>query len=105
MDQAVCNPNGKIQVFWGQDVNCKVLEDDEQQITCEFQHSQFPHNYIVTFIYAKCSDQLRKPLWDMLLELVNTYNDFSQCVVGDFNVINATEENKSGVPYNMKKEY
>lgn len=35
MDQAYCNSNGKIWVLWTQDVTCRILDHDEQQITYE----------------------------------------------------------------------
>ncbi|KAH0746311.1 hypothetical protein KY285_007968 [Solanum tuberosum] len=33
MDNAVCNPNGKIWLFWINDCTCNILETDEQHIT------------------------------------------------------------------------
>lgn len=66
MDQATCNSNGKIWVFWGHNLTYKILENDEQQVTCEIQYTQIPHKYITTFVYAKCYEHLRRPLWDMM---------------------------------------
>ena len=33
MDNATSNCNGKIWVFWSSDVDCNILDEDEQQIT------------------------------------------------------------------------
>ncbi|KAK4729629.1 hypothetical protein R3W88_022617 [Solanum pinnatisectum] len=103
MDHAASNINGKIWLFWNNDVTCNVLETDEQQMTCEINHIEAPGNYFMTFVYAKCKDYLRKPLWDRLLHLADTRNDIPWCTVGDYNVITDTEEKLGGIPYNMKK--
>ena len=35
MDNAISNCNSKIWVFWNSDIDCNILDEDEQQITCE----------------------------------------------------------------------
>ena len=35
MDNAISNYNGKIWVFWSSDIDCNILDEDEQQISCE----------------------------------------------------------------------
>ncbi|KAK4706392.1 hypothetical protein R3W88_034053 [Solanum pinnatisectum] len=67
MDYAISNVNGKIWLFWINDINCKVLDTNEQHITCEINHIEVSEVYIKTFVYAKCKENLRKPLWDKLL--------------------------------------
>ncbi|XP_015158404.1 uncharacterized protein [Solanum tuberosum] len=69
----------------------KGLEDEIQQT-----------HFTSTFVYAKCKDHLRRPLWDRMLQhaVVNT-NPW--CSVGDYNVITSIEEKLGGVPYNMRK--
>lgn len=99
----MCNNNGKIWVFWNHDVDCNILEKDDQQITCELQHTKIPHKFISTFVYAKCRDHLRRPLWEKILHLSNRFSAQPWYVVGDFNVITNTDENLGGIPYNMKK--
>ncbi|XP_055835179.1 uncharacterized protein LOC129903657 [Solanum dulcamara] len=32
MDSAIHNPNNKIWLFWNQDVDCSILDEDEQQV-------------------------------------------------------------------------
>ncbi|WMV13667.1 hypothetical protein MTR67_007052 [Solanum verrucosum] len=103
MDNAISNVNGKIWLFWINDITCKVLEADEQQITCEINHTEAPETYIKTFVYAKCKDYLRRPLWDRLLHLADTRDATPWCTVGDFNVITDTDEKLGGIPYNMRK--
>ncbi|KAK4729613.1 hypothetical protein R3W88_022601 [Solanum pinnatisectum] len=67
MDYARSNCNGKIWLFWNIDIDCKVIEEDEQQITCEIVHNELHTNFTNTFVYAKCKDHLRRPLWERLL--------------------------------------
>ncbi|WMV32839.1 hypothetical protein MTR67_026224, partial [Solanum verrucosum] len=81
----------------------KVLEADEQQVTCELSHVEAPDTYINTFVYAKCKDNLRRSLWDRMLHFVDTNNTIPWCTVGDFNVITDTYEKLGGIRYNMRK--
>ncbi|XP_055802719.1 uncharacterized protein LOC129871761 [Solanum dulcamara] len=101
MDHAISNPNGKIWLFWNKDVDCRILENEEQLITCEFNHVMNPNQFIVTFVYAKCKDHLRRPLWDSMLQQSAT--SLPWCTLGDFNVITDPQEKLGGVTYNMKK--
>ncbi|KAK4716315.1 hypothetical protein R3W88_014653 [Solanum pinnatisectum] len=103
MDHSFSNINGKIWLFWGSDITCNILEADEQQITCDINHSEASSNYIKTFVYAKCKDYLRRPLWDRMLHIAYTRDSTPWCAVGDYNVITDTEEKLGGIPYNMKK--
>ncbi|KAK4733784.1 hypothetical protein R3W88_008045 [Solanum pinnatisectum] len=59
--------------------------------------------YLKTFVYAKCKEYLRKPLWDRFLYLADTRDSIPWCTVGDFNVITDTDEKMGGNPYNMRK--
>ncbi|XP_049399716.1 uncharacterized protein LOC125863741 [Solanum stenotomum] len=102
MEHGVSNCNGKIWLFWNMDIDCVILEEDEQQITCEFKHNEIQNHFTITFVYAKCKDHLRRPLWDRMLhqsaDIVRPW-----CSVGDYNVITSIEEKLGGVPYNMRK--
>lgn len=80
-----------------------VIDNDEQQITCEINHGLAPNHYKITIVFAKCKDNLRRPLWDRLLCQANA--DLPWCTVGDFNVISNIEEKLGGVPYNMQKSF
>ncbi|KAM3285381.1 hypothetical protein P3S67_024180 [Capsicum chacoense] len=103
MDKAYCNLNGKIWIFWSQNIDCTVLDSDDQQITCELKHVVRPSTFLITFIYAKRRDHLRRPLWDKILHHAE-YNG-PWCNIGDFNVITTTEEKMEEVPYNMNKSF
>ncbi|KAG5604805.1 hypothetical protein H5410_026297 [Solanum commersonii] len=103
MDHATSNINGKIWLFWNTDISCTVLEADEQQVTCEISHTEVQGNYIKTFVYAKCKEYLREPLWDKLLHFADTRDTTPWCTVGDFNVITDIDEKLGGIPYNMRK--
>ncbi|KAG5580317.1 hypothetical protein H5410_050944 [Solanum commersonii] len=102
MEHAVSNCNGKIWLFWNRDIDCVVLEEDAQHITCDLGHNELQNHFTTTFVYAKCKDHLRRPLWDIML-----YQDAETnkpwCSVGDYNVITSIEEKLGGVPYNMRK--
>ncbi|KAG5567974.1 hypothetical protein H5410_065010 [Solanum commersonii] len=101
MDQAVSNPNGKFWFFWSTDVTGKVLEKHDQHITVTFQHTALPDKFMMSFVYAKCKEYMRRSLWDKLLIYANM--DLPWCTIGDFNVITSIEEKLSGIPYNMNK--
>ncbi|XP_055824484.1 uncharacterized protein LOC129893019 [Solanum dulcamara] len=101
MDNALSNPNGKIWLFWNKEVDCKILENGEQVITCELNHVMNPNQFSVSFVYAKCKDHLRRPLWDSMLQQSNT--SLPWCSLGDFNVITEPEEKLGGITYNMRK--
>lgn len=103
MDKAACNQNGKIWMFWTTDYSCDILETDEQHITCELQHVELTEKFMISFIYAKCRDHLRRPLWDRLLHYSNMNKPC--CTIGDFNVISSIEEKKGGLLYNMNKSF
>ncbi|KAK4731257.1 hypothetical protein R3W88_024245 [Solanum pinnatisectum] len=101
MDHAISNDNGKIWLLWNNDITYTFKESNDQQITGEIKHEAFVEKFIFSVIYAKCRDQLRRPLWDRMLQI--STNDVPWCTIGDFNVIVSTEEKKGGVPYNMNK--
>ncbi|XP_055824941.1 uncharacterized protein LOC129893436 [Solanum dulcamara] len=101
MDYATHNPNGKIWIFWTKDVNCTILENEEQLITCEINHVMRPNQFITTFVYDKCKDHLRRTLWDSILQ--QSTIPFPWCTLGDFNIITDPEEKLGGFMYNMRK--
>ena len=43
MDNAISNCNGKIWVFWSSDINCNILDVDQQQITCNMKHNELQY--------------------------------------------------------------
>lgn len=54
------------------DVNCKVLEVDDKYIICEINHVKCAKKVIITYVYAKCKDYLRRPLCDDMLQQSRT---------------------------------
>ena len=55
----------------------------------------------MTYVYAKWKDQLRKPLWDSMLQWSDTR--YPWCIIGDFNVIASSNEKLGGREYNITK--
>lgn len=47
MDEATCNPNGRIWIFWTQDVGYRVLEYDDEQIICEHKYVEHPSTFLI----------------------------------------------------------
>lgn len=51
MDKATCNKNGRIWLLQNQEVECKVLESDEEQINCEISHFTNLVTNLITVVY------------------------------------------------------
>lgn len=62
MENVVTSCNGKICVFFNEDIEGVISDEDEQQITCEVKNNEVQNNFTITFIYAKCKDLLRRLL-------------------------------------------
>ena len=101
MNQGHYNPNNKIWLFWSTEVTCNILDSDQQQVTCEISHEGYSEKFLMTYVYAKCKDYLRKPLWDSMLRWSTTR--YPWCILGDFNVISSTQEKLGGREYNINK--
>ncbi|KAG5631336.1 hypothetical protein H5410_003053 [Solanum commersonii] len=56
---SVSNCNGKIWLFWNMDIDCVVLVEDEQQISCDIGHNELQTHFTITFVYAKVKDHMR----------------------------------------------
>ena len=81
----------KLGFFWISDIHCNILDEDEQQITCNMKYNELPYQFANTFVYDKCKNHLRRSLWDKMIQH-STLNDNPWCAVGDFNVITFVEE-------------
>ncbi|KAH0773513.1 hypothetical protein KY290_010650 [Solanum tuberosum] len=90
MGNAIHNSNTKIWLFLNKDIECNILDQDEQQITCEVKHVSYHVTYITTFLYSKCKNHMRTDLWDKMLLFLGL--DKPWCSIGDFNVITDIEE-------------
>lgn len=55
----------------------------------------------MTFVYAKCRDTLRRPLWNNLVQLSPLTQP--RCTIRDFNVITKVYEKLGGIPYDIRK--
>ena len=103
MDFCYSNSNNKIWLFWSNDMNCKVIDMDEQLINCEVYHEECSDKFLLTCVYAKCKEHLRKPLWDRLIQWSDVNKPW--CIIGDFNVISSTDEKLGGRDYNINKSF
>ncbi|KAG5605816.1 hypothetical protein H5410_027308 [Solanum commersonii] len=103
MDHVVSNPNGKIGLFWSTEIIGHILENHEQHITGNFKHPNLTEQFMISFIYAKCKDHMRRPLWDRLLFYASI--DVPWCTTGDFNVVTSIEEKLKGMSYNINKSF
>ncbi|WMV45640.1 hypothetical protein MTR67_039025 [Solanum verrucosum] len=103
MDYAVSNDNGKIWLFCTNEVIGSIMETHDQHITITFHHTDMSKKFIMSFIYAKCKEYMRRSLWDRLMFYANT--ELPWCTIGDFNVITSIEEKLGGIPYNMNKSF
>lgn len=68
MENTITNCNGKIFLFQYGDVNCVVSDHDEQKITCDIINNEIQKQFTMTFVYVKCKEYLRIPLWDKMLQ-------------------------------------
>lgn len=40
MENATSNCNGKLRVYWNSDIDCTILDKDEQQVTCDMKQNE-----------------------------------------------------------------
>ncbi|WMV45639.1 hypothetical protein MTR67_039024 [Solanum verrucosum] len=62
---------------------------------------EYATHFTITFVYAKCNDHLRRPLWDRLLHHAAS-NTNPWCSVSDYNIITSIVEKLGGLPYNIR---
>ena len=55
----------------------------------------------MTYVYAKCKDQLKRPLWEDMLKWSATR--YPWCIIGNFNFISSIDEKLGGKDYNITK--
>ncbi|KAH0716651.1 hypothetical protein KY290_012911 [Solanum tuberosum] len=97
------NPNGKKWLFWSNEITSHILENHEQYITRNFKHPDLTEQFMMSFIYAKCKDHMRRPLCDRLLFYASMHVPY--CTIANFNLITSIEEKLWGMPYNMNKSF
>ncbi|KAG5595248.1 hypothetical protein H5410_036480 [Solanum commersonii] len=65
------------------DIDCVVIEEDDQQITCDISHNEIETHFTQTLGVRQVDKRVLS--------------------VGDYNVITSMEEKLGGIPYNMRK--
>lgn len=71
-------------------MSCSILEAKDQQITYEIKHVECNEKFLMIFVYSKCKHHLGRPLWDKLIHYPQREEPW--LTIGDFNVINSTDE-------------
>lgn len=97
---AYSNSNSQIWIFWDDFLDCRVVEENEQQVTCIINWMGI--SILVSSVYAKCDAALREKLWDSLRDTADKYN-LPWYIAGDFNCIVDLSEKKGGRPHIMSK--
>lgn len=95
MHHCFYNCNNKIWLFWTSDIQLDILEEAEQYVTCKVTVPLNPAPIHITIVYAKCTREERRHLWDDL----RNWKQIIQGpwgVMGDFNVILEAKEKKKG---------
>lgn len=83
--------NSQIWLFWNNNLDCQILDTDDQQVSCIVKMDNT--TAVVSLIYAKCYEHLRELLWDKLRIINNNYK-LPWLVIGDFNCIIDPAEKK-----------
>lgn len=96
-DFAYSNASNKIWILCDRFLNCTILEDHIQHITCSISDNDL----FMTLVYASCEHYIREALW----ENIRIFSDsqYLWMVAGDFNSIVSPEEKLGGIPHNMTK--
>ncbi|XP_016435434.1 uncharacterized protein LOC107761696 [Nicotiana tabacum] len=97
---AYSNSNCQILIFWDEAVDCRVVEESEQKVTCSF--NWMGTNILITFVYVKCIADFRKDLWENVKNISDRYS-LSQYIAGDFDCIVDPVEKQGGSPHRMSK--
>lgn len=83
------NCSNKIWILWSNLVTVTIISDNIKI------HTQNDPPFLLTVVYAKCTEALRMELWDDIRSLTNNCLD-PWGVIGDFNVIMGSEEKLGG---------
>jgi len=79
--------NGKILLFWFNEVTGRIMETHDQHITIIFHHIDMSEKFMLSFIYAK-----------FMLSFIYANMELPWCTIGDFNVITSIEEKLGEYP-------
>ncbi|KAL0402600.1 UNVERIFIED_CONTAM: hypothetical protein Slati_4289900 [Sesamum latifolium] len=92
---SVCyNSNNKIWCFAKLGIDIQIIQSHAQFLHIKVNSRALPMDIFCTFIYAKCSRNSRRILWEELTRL--STQDVPWLVGGDFNVILHPNENQGG---------
>lgn len=69
--KAYSNCNSQIWIFWQDLIDCSVVYESDQHITCTIDW--MGTNILVTSVYAKCDEGMREELWDNLKDVSHNY--------------------------------
>ncbi|XP_059315605.1 uncharacterized protein LOC132066278 [Lycium ferocissimum] len=97
---AYANCNSQIWLLWNDLIDCRVVEETDQQATCLI--NWMGNNVLITTVYAKCDANLREALWDSMRDISVNYN-LPWLIAGDFNCITDPAEKQGGTPHRMSK--
>lgn len=69
-----------------------IIQDKEQHVLIRVTHNDDP-SFFISMVYAICSEELNKDLWDDMRTIANNIEE-PWGDIGDFNVINSSQEKK-----------
>lgn len=74
MKEAFYNCFNKIWLMWTNDINITILQDKEQHVHIKVDHNSCS-SFDLSVVYAKCSEVLRRELWDDLITMAANIHD------------------------------
>uniref|UniRef100_A0A3Q7JAY2 Reverse transcriptase zinc-binding domain-containing protein n=1 Tax=Solanum lycopersicum TaxID=4081 RepID=A0A3Q7JAY2_SOLLC len=74
MNEAFYNCFNKIWLMWTNDINITILQDKEQHVHIKVDHNSCS-SFDLSVVYAKCSEVLRRELWDDLITMAANIHD------------------------------
>ncbi|OIT20956.1 hypothetical protein A4A49_64333, partial [Nicotiana attenuata] len=98
--QAFRNIKNKIWIFSNGDLDCTVIDDLEQVLTCSINVNN-EEDFIIFVVYTNTKSSLRLPLLEDLKRL--SYYNKPWRVTCDFNCTTKAQEKKGGLPHNHQK--
>lgn len=96
-------PNGRIIVVWNPAISLVTYLKTDQLMLCGVFIPATNQEFTVAFVYARNTEEERRPLWQTMAHLVQgpLLNNSPWLVVGDFNQPLATSEVYSYHPYDI----
>lgn len=89
------NCNNKIWILYREETQINVLFDHPKMITCSITQNNLKKPIIVSFVYAKSTNALRKDLWNAILEF--DLGNFPWALAEDFNATLSSGERNSAL--------